>query len=202
MPQNPLNLVVLVSGNGSNLQAIIDAMQHGMLKSQIKCVISNVPNIMALDRAQKAGIPTQVVSSKGVEKEEFQNNLLQTVVNAKPDLIVLAGFMKILSKEFVHAFKDRIINIHPALLPKFPGLKAVRQALDAKVNETGCTVHLVDEGCDTGPILVQKKVPVLKNDTEETLHRRIQVEEHKAIVEAVKLFEGQNNFRCFPLPSE
>lgn len=189
MKHNSLNLVILVSGHGTNLQAIIDACHQGILRSKIGLVVSNIPDVQALDRAHKANLSTKVVPSQGVDKKEFQKSLLQTVSKAKPDVIVLAGFMKILSREFVHAFTGRIINIHPALLPNFPGLNAVRQALDAQVKETGCTVHIVDEGCDTGPILIQKKVPVLENDTEKSLHQRIQVEEHKAIVEAVRLFE-------------
>lgn len=184
-----LNIIVLVSGRGSNLQALIDGIQAGHLISKVTAVLSNKDSVQALERAQKAGIACLVVPSKGKPKELFQEELLAAVSNLEPDLIVLAGFMKILSPAFIKRFENQIINIHPALLPAFPGLNAQKQALDAGVKTTGCTVHFVDEGCDTGPVILQKTEDILDSDTEETLSARLLKKEHTALVEAVKLIE-------------
>lgn len=194
-PQTPatlksaLRLVVLVSGRGTNLQAILTAIQNQKLKSQIVQVISNVPGAPALEHAQKAGIPALVIESKNRSKTDFFNEVLQSCLKAKPDLIVLAGFMKILPPEFIKEFPKKIINIHPSLLPDFPGLNAQEQALRAGVKITGCTVHYVDEGCDTGPIILQKTEPILPGDTSESLSGRLLVQEHAALIEALSLLE-------------
>lgn len=186
---HPLRLVILVSGQGSNLGAVIRASQDGTIQSQIVAVISNRPDAFALERAKSAGIPTQIIASKGVSTQEFHQQLLQSITSFQPDLVVLAGFMKILAPSVVQAYPGKIINIHPSLLPAFPGLHAQRQALAAQAKVSGCTVHFVDEGCDTGPIILQKSVPILANDTEETLSQRILVQEHVALVESICLIE-------------
>lgn len=185
----PLNIVVLVSGYGSNLQALIRATQGKILHSRIACVISNNPEAFALFRAQKAEIPTLVVPSKGVPKAQFQSQLLDAVDAQKPDLVILAGFMVILTSGFVEHFKGRIINIHPSLLPAFPGLHAQKQAIEYGVKLTGCTVHFVDAGCDTGPIILQKAIAIEDDDTPETLSKRLLATEHQTLVEAVRLIE-------------
>lgn len=188
---HPLRLVVLASGRGSNLGALIRASQDGIIQSQIVAVIANRASAFALARAKEAGIPTRMVASKGVPTKEFHQQLLEALTSFQPDLIVLAGFMKILAPSIIEAYAGKIINIHPSLLPAFPGLHAQQQALAARVKVSGCTVHFVDEGCDTGPILLQKSVPVLVGDTEETLSQRILVQEHVALVESIVLLEAR-----------
>lgn len=185
----PRDVVVLVSGYGTNLQALIRASHAHLIKSRIKCVISNNPDAFALFRAQKAGITTAVVPSKNIPRAQFQSQLMDAVEAQNPDLIVLAGFMVILSAGFVSHFKNRIINIHPSLLPAFPGLNAQNQAIEYGAKITGCTVHFVDEGCDTGPIILQKSIAVEDGDTTETLTKRLLSVEHQALVEAVRLIE-------------
>lgn len=180
---------VLVSGRGSNLQAILDRIADGYLPLEIKIVISDKADAYALERAQKAGITALVVSRKECgSKEEFENKIHEALVAAGCELVVLAGFMRILSGAFVNKWQYKIINIHPALLPSFPGLDAQGQALRYGVKFSGCTVHFVDEGTDSGPIILQKVVPVLDDDTEETLAARILEQEHKAMPEALKLW--------------
>lgn len=188
-PIHPLHLVVLVSGRGSNLGALIRANQDGKIQSQIKAVISNRADALALTKAKNAGIPTRTILSKNVPTEKFSQELLQTITSFQPDLIVLAGFMKILAPSLIQAYAGKIINIHPSLLPAFPGLHAQKQALVAHAQISGCTVHFVDEGCDTGPIILQKTVPIFDNDTEETLSQRILIQEHAALVESIILLE-------------
>ncbi len=182
-------IVVLVSGRGSNLQALIDAQHSQKIQSQIVAVISNKPEALALTRAQKAGMPTLVIASQGKDNAVFFAELLQAVKRQNPTWVVLAGFMKILPPAFVQAFAGKIINIHPSLLPLFPGLNAQAQALQAGVRETGCTVHFVDEGCDTGPVLLQKKIAISPDDTVATLSERLLVKEHECLVEAVRILE-------------
>ena len=177
-------IAVLVSGGGTNLQALIDAPGRGEIPDgEIALVVSNNPNAYALERAKKAGIRTAVCEKPGME-----GKIIEALRAHDIDMIVLAGFMAILSKNFVSLYPDRIINIHPALLPSFKGLDAQGQAVDYGVKVAGCTVHFVDEGTDTGPIILQKVVPVLDDDTEETLAARILVEEHKALPEAIQLW--------------
>lgn len=192
MKKPALRLVVLVSGRGSNLQAIISAIQNQKLKSQIVQVISNVAGVQALERAQNANIPTLVIESKNRSKTDFFNEVLQSCLKANPDFIVLAGFMKILPPEFIKKFPKKIINIHPSLLPDFPGLSAQEQAFRAGVKATGCTVHYVDEGCDTGPIILQKSEAILADDTLESLSSRLLLKEHEALVEVLAKLEKNN----------
>lgn len=178
---------VLVSGRGSNLQA--DRIADGYLPLEIAVVISDKKDAYALERAEKVGIKTIVVDRKAcADKDEFESKITQTLLDAGCELVVLAGFMRILSGGFVNKWHHRIINIHPALLPSFPGLHGQGQAVAYGVKFSGCTVHFVDEGTDSGPIILQKVVPVMDDDTEDTLADRILVQEHIALPEALKLW--------------
>ena len=180
---------VIVSGRGSNLQSIIDHIAEGKLNVEVVVVVSDHKDAFALERAAKAGIPTAEVERKGCkDKEEFEDKIDAALREKGAELVVLAGFMRILTGHFISRWEHKIINIHPALLPSFKGLDAQGQAVDYGVKVAGCTVHFVDEGTDTGPIILQKVVPVLDDDTEETLAERILVEEHKALPEAIRLW--------------
>lgn len=180
---------VLVSGRGSNLQAIMDRIADGYLPLEIAVVISDKEDAFALKRAADAGIKTVVVNRKGcASKEEFENKITEVLHEQDCELVVLAGFMRILSSNFVNKWHHKIINIHPALLPSFPGLHGQGQAVTYGVKISGCTVHFVDEGTDSGPIILQKAVSVLDDDTEDTLAERILVQEHIAMPEALKLW--------------
>ena len=180
---------VVVSGRGSNLQSIIDHIAEGKLNVEIAVVVSDHKEAFALERAAKAGIPTAVVERKGCkDKAEFEDKIDAALREAGAEVVVLAGFMRILTGHFISHWEHKIINIHPALLPSFKGLDAQGQAVDYGVKVAGCTVHFVDEGTDTGPIILQKVVPVLDDDTEETLAARILKEEHKALPEAIQLW--------------
>lgn len=182
-----LSLGVLVSGTGTNLQAVLDAVADERLNATIKVVISNKPGVLALERAAKAGVPARCISHKDYpNREAFDRALLAALREASVDWVVLAGFMRLLTPVMLEAFGNRIVNIHPALLPAFPGVDAQQQALDYGVKVTGCTVHLVDEGTDTGPILLQRAVPVLDTDDVDALKRRVLVEEHALLVEALQ----------------
>jgi len=184
-----IKIAVLVSGRGTNLQAIINAIKKGRIDGEIKIVISDNPKAYALQRAKKNKITTQVVPYKKFRnKEEYEQEILRHLDDYKIDLIVLAGYMRILSPEFIKKYRYRIINIHPALLPAFPGLHAQRQALEYGVKVSGCTVHFVDEGTDTGPIILQKAVPVKQFDDEESLAKRILKYEHQLLPRAIQLF--------------
>lgn len=185
-----LKIVVLASGRGSNLQALIDAIERGALQSTIAAVISNKPEAYALQRAKDNGLKAICIPSKAVPTQDFFANITQVVLEQEPDLIVLAGFMKILPANFVETFSNRIINIHPSLLPAFKGLDAQKQALDAGVKVTGCTVHFVDTGCDTGPIILQTPLSILPEDTVESLSARLLAIEHQTLVNAVALLEN------------
>lgn len=189
-----ISIVVLASGRGSNLQALIQA-QPGYGSYEIKAVVSDIKDAPALNLALQAHIPTQVVLPiKGEKRADYAQKLIDAIEIHKPDFIVLAGFMRLLAPSFIAHFSERIINIHPSLLPAFTGLHAQKQALDYGVRFSGCTVHFVDEGCDTGPIILQSVVPVLENDTEDTLSTRILVEEHKLLPKAVDLL-AQNKVK-------
>ena len=180
---------VLVSGRGSNLQAIMDRIADGYLPLKIAVVISDKSDAYALERAQNAGIKTVAVERKGcASKDEFEAKITAALEEAGCELVVLAGFMRILSGGFVNKWHHKIINIHPALLPSFPGLHGQGQAVAYGVKFSGCTVHFVDEGTDSGPIILQKVVPVLDDDTEDTLADRILVQEHIVMPEALKLW--------------
>ncbi|GFE61263.1 phosphoribosylglycinamide formyltransferase [Geobacter sp. AOG2] len=185
----PVRLAVLVSGNGTNLQAFIDHIESHEINGRIACVVSNKRDAFALKRAEQYGIPTIVHESGAyADRRDYDAALVAILRNHDVQLIVLAGFMRILTDVMVDAFPHAIMNIHPALLPAFPGLHAQKQALDYGVRFAGCTVHFVDRGTDTGPIILQAVVPVFENDSEETLAARIQQEEHRIYPEAVRLF--------------
>jgi phosphoribosylglycinamide formyltransferase 1 len=190
---NLLKLGVLISGNGSNLQSIIDHIEKGSLKAVIKILISNNPEAYGIIRAKKHGIPV-VVLKKGdfKNKEEFDLELIRILESKCVDLVILAGFMRIITPTLLKAFPQKIMNIHPALLPSFPGIHGQKQALEYGVKISGCTVHFVDEGVDTGPIILQRAVQVFDDDTEETLAARILTEEHRIYPQAIQLFaEGK-----------
>jgi len=184
-----LNLAIFGSGSGSNYQAIAEAIETGTLDARIACVIADVEDATILERARKLGHPALYLDCAPFKTKldgEAEQRAIRLIKEHGGDLIALAGFMRILKPGLLHAFTGRIVNIHPSLLPKFPGLAAGRQALDAGATETGCTVHFVDEGIDTGPIIIQKKVPVLTGDTEETLMNRIHEQEHIAYSDALR----------------
>jgi len=184
-----LKIGVLVSGRGSNLQAIIDAIEEKKISAEIAVVISNMPDAFALERAKKHGIKTAVVDSKKItDKAVYEEQVIKVLEERKADLICLAGYMRLLSPAFVKRFSGRIMNIHPALLPAFPGLHVQKKALEYGVKFSGCTVHFVDDGCDTGPIIIQAVVPVLDDDTEKTLSESILEQEHRIYPEAIRLF--------------
>lgn len=183
-----MRLAVLLSGRGSNFQAIHEAIAAGRLDAEIVCVISNRPDAAGLARAGAFGYETHAVDHKAFpSRAAHEAAVLDILDAARPDLIVLAGYMRLLSAAFVERFRHRILNIHPSLLPSFPGVDAQAQALAYGVTVSGCTVHFVDENLDAGPIIVQRAVPVLDGDTVETLAARILVQEHEAYVEAISL---------------
>ena len=191
-------IAVLVSGRGSNLGAILDAVEKKFITNgTVRVVISNKPDAPALEISKKHGVPTEVLNDQGLPKKSWDYDqktiqlLKQHDVNPGSGLILLAGYFRILSPEFVELFERRILNIHPALLPSFPGLNAQKQALDHGAKITGCTVHFVDKGVDTGPILIQASVPIRDDDTIETLSERILREEHRIYPEAVRLFTDE-----------
>jgi phosphoribosylglycinamide formyltransferase-1 len=181
-------LGVLVSGSGSNLQALLDACAQADFPAEVACVVSNVPTAFALERARKAGVPAIVVDHKALpSKVDFERALLDALRTHGVEWVCLAGFMRLVSADFLATFPGRVLNIHPSLLPAFPGLHAQRQALERGVKIAGCTVHLVDAGTDTGPIIAQAAVPVLPEDDEKSLSARILVEEHRLYPLAVRL---------------
>jgi len=182
-------IAVLASGRGSNFQALIDRVADMTIPAEICCLITDNPKAYAIERAEKAGIPVKIVDmSTFSDRSAYDSALEAAMVEEKADLFVLAGYMRLLSQETVRRFALKMINIHPALLPSFSGLHAHRQAIDYGVKIAGCTVHFVDEGMDSGPVILQRCVPVFDGDTEETLAERILVEEHDALPEAVRLF--------------
>lgn len=181
-----LALGVLISGTGTNLGAILDAVASGSLDADVRVVVSNVAGVGGLERAQRAGVATRVVSHKDFEgRAAFDAEIVKVLHGHGVEWVVLAGFMRIVTDVLLGAFRERVINIHPALLPAFPGTHAQAQALAYGVKITGCTVHLVDGGVDTGPILAQAAVPVLDDDDEERLRARILVQEHRLLVDVL-----------------
>jgi phosphoribosylglycinamide formyltransferase-1 len=189
MPERSIRLGVLASGRGSNLQAIIDAIEKGTLDAVLAVVICNKVEAPALERARKHGAPAVFLDPKAAsDREDYDRNILTQLRVHDVQLLALAGYMKIVTSVLIEAYADRIMNIHPSLLPAFPGLGAQKQALDWGVKVSGCTVHFVTEGIDVGPIIRQAAVPVLETDTEETLAARILVEEHRIYPEAIQLF--------------
>jgi len=183
-----MRLGLLASGSGSNLQAILDACAQGRIAAKVSAMICNVPGARALERAKAANVPA-ILLPHGAHplREEYDARLVEELRRHDVNLVCLAGFMRIFTDGFVESWAGRILNIHPSLLPAFPGMHAVRQALAAGVRISGCTVHLVDEGTDSGPIVVQAAVPVLDGDSEETLAARILVQEHRAYPRAIDL---------------
>ena len=194
---SPLRVAVLASGRGSNLQAIIDAIEAGQVQAQVVAVISNKKDAVALDRARKHGLPELFVDPKPFagqpdSREAYDRVLLEVLQQQHVELVLLAGYMKIVTAVLVNAFANRMMNIHPSLLPSFPGLEAQKKAIDWGCKLAGCTVHFVTEGVDEGPIIVQAAVPVLDSDTSEALAARILEQEHKIYPQAVQLFaEGR-----------
>ncbi|HWP78044.1 MAG: phosphoribosylglycinamide formyltransferase [Thermoproteota archaeon] len=193
-----LNLGILISGRGSNMEAILKAVKRQRIPVNPAIVISNNPDAKGLKIAQKLGVKTQVIPSKNFTgtRWEYDQKIIKALkehgVTEKNGLVCLAGFMRIISPEFIRKYKNRILNIHPAILPSFPGLHAQKQALEYGVKFSGCTVHFVDDGVDTGPIILQAVVKVKDDDTEETLSKRILAKEHKTYPQAVRLIaEGR-----------
>ncbi|MDR2144022.1 MAG: phosphoribosylglycinamide formyltransferase [Treponema sp.] len=194
-----MNILILVSGNGSNLQALIDAEKAGRIKGRVAAVVSDRAGVFALERAKKAGIPALVEEPDRRlptedRRRELSDRITRIAGNYDAGLIVLAGFLSILRGNIISGYSGRIINLHPSLLPKYGGAgmygeKVHRAVIEAAESESGCTVHVVDEGTDTGPILIQRKVPVLGGDTPESLAERIPAQEHAAIVDAVIMME-------------
>ena len=180
-------LGILLSGRGSNFEAIADSIEAGRLEAEIAIVISNNPRAKGLERARQRGLRAVCIPSKAMEREAYDRMVVAELRKAQVELVCLAGFMRLLSAYFVEEFPQRILNIHPSLLPSFPGLEAQAQALEHGVKHTGCTVHFVDERLDAGPILIQKAVSVLDSDTEESLAARILEQEHVAYTEAIRL---------------
>ena len=199
---------VLISGRGSNLQALIDAIADGRLDASIAVVIANDPAAAGLGRAHQAGIDAIAVSHRGwPSRDDFDRAVARELTSRGVALVCLAGFMRIVGRPLLDAFPNRILNIHPSLLPAFPGVDAQRQALEHGVKVTGVTVHLVDSGLDSGPIVMQRAVPVRNDDTRDTLAARILVEEHRLFPEAVQLMldgawsiDGRRFVRCAPDP--
>ena len=182
-------LGILCSGRGSNLASIIEAVERGEIPAEIAVVIADKRDAYALERARAKGIPAVAVVYRDFEERaDFERAMLDELHAHEVTLVILAGFMRILSPVFVHAYTGRILNIHPALLPSFPGAHAHRDALAYGVKVSGCTVHFVDEGMDSGPIILQASVPVTEDDTEETLAARVLEQEHRIFPEAIKLY--------------
>lgn len=184
-----LRLVVLISGNGSNLQAIIDSIESKNLPAQIVAVISNKTDAYGLERAKKAGIEQHVLSHKNYNsREDFDIALKELIDSFQPDLVILAGFMRILSDEFVHHYSQKMMNVHPSLLPNYKGLNTHQRVLDAGDKEHGCSVHFVTPELDDGPVILQAKITVDANDTAESLAKKVHQQEHIIYPEAIRLF--------------
>lgn len=185
-----ITLGVLGSGSGSNFQALLDAIDDGRLNAEVAAVLSDNPGARILERARSRGLPAEIIDCAGhasLFPATEQARVAGLLIEAGVDFICLAGFMRLVKKPLLDAFPGRILNIHPSLLPAFPGLEAWKQAVEAGARETGCTVHLVDAGMDTGPVVMQERVPVLADDTPESLHARIQEAEHRLYPAAISL---------------
>jgi phosphoribosylglycinamide formyltransferase-1 len=190
-----LRIGALASGGGTNLQSIIDRCLDGSLEAEVSLVVSNNPDAGALDRAGKAGIPCRCIDHRQFpSREDFDREVVAALKQAGVELVVLAGFMRLISGAFLEEFPGRIMNIHPALLPAFPGLNVQQKALDYGARFAGCTVHFVDGGVDTGPIIIQAVVPIHQDDTEESLKARILAQEHRIYPRAIQLF-AENRLR-------
>jgi len=188
-----MKIGILISGRGSNMMAIVDAVNSGEIPdSEVAVVVSDKADAAGLDKARERGVETVVIERKGRTREAHDAEIIAELQKRGVELVCLAGYMRLLSKDFIRAFENRIVNIHPSLLPAFPGLDAQKQAIEHGVKLSGCTVHFVDEKLDAGPIILQKAVEVRDDDTTETLSARILEQEHAAYVEAVKILaEGQ-----------
>jgi phosphoribosylglycinamide formyltransferase 1 len=182
-----MNLGILLSGRGPNFEAIANNIDAGRLAAKVSIVISNRADAGGIESARQRGLNALVIPSKGRQREEHDRDVVAALSGAKVDLVILAGYMRLLSPWFIQQFPQRILNIHPSLLPAFPGLEAQQQAFDYGVQVSGCSVHFVDEHLDHGPIIVQRTVPVLPNDDEHTLAARILEQEHKAYTEAIRI---------------
>ncbi len=196
-------LGILLSGRGSNFEALARSVAQGRIQASIAAVVSNVAGAGGIQLAESLGLPAFVLPSRGIEREKYDAQLVELLRRERVELVCLAGFMRLLSPGFVRAFPNAIVNIHPSLLPAFPGLHAQRQALEHGVKFSGCTVHYVDEGLDSGPIIQQAVVPVLDSDTEESLSARILSEEHRIYSEALQAvvsrqieIRGRKTYRC------
>lgn len=196
-----MRLGILISGRGSNFEAIANAIAQKKLDAEIAIVISNRGSAAGINVARDRGLPVRIMPSAGMERETYDKLVIDELMTHEVDLVCLAGFMRLLSTKFVQAFPNRVLNVHPSLLPAFPGLDAQRQALEYGVKITGCTVHLVDEFLDSGPILIQRAVPVLDKDTVESLSARILLQEHAIYPEAIQIMvekravlEGRRTF--------
>ena len=184
-----INIGVLASGRGTNLQAIIEAVEEGIIEGEISIVVSDNPDAFALKRAEQHNIETRYIDFKSFKNgEDYDKRVVECLKEKEVELVVLAGYMRIISPYFIRAYKNKIMNIHPALLPSFPGLHAQKQAVKHGVKVSGCTVHFVDEGVDSGPIILQKAVEVSDDDTEESLAEKILKEEHQVYPRAIQLF--------------
>ena len=182
---------ILGSGRGSNARCILEACERGDIPAEVAIVLSDVENAKILDRARQFGVPAKFIPPgkfKTRLEPDVEREYVKTLRDARVELVALAGFMRMLKSEFLNAFPNSVLNIHPALLPAFPGLESWKQAIDYGVKVAGCTVHFVNEGMDTGPVILQAAVPVLENDTAETLHARIQEQEHRLYPQAIRLF--------------
>ncbi len=184
----PLKLGFMASGSGSNFEAVAEAIAAQTLNAKIQVLIYNNPGIKAVVRTEKWGVPAVLINHRDYKKrEDLDNKIVETLQQYQVDLVVMAGWMRLVTPVLIDAFPDRIINIHPSLLPSFKGVRAVEQALEAGVKITGCTVHLVRLAVDSGPILIQAAVPILPDDTLGTLHARIQVQEHRILPQGIAL---------------
>ncbi len=182
-----MRLGILISGRGSNFEAISNSIARRKLDAEIAIVISNKASAPGLDIARQRGIPMRVIPSQGLDRQAYDKLLIDELRIHEVDLVCLAGFMRLLSADFVRAFPNRVLNVHPSLLPAFPGLDAQRQALEHGVKITGCTVHFVDEFLDSGPIVIQAAVPVMDDDTVESLSDRILLQEHLIYSQAIQM---------------
>lgn len=192
---NPLKLGIMASGSGSNFEAIAQAIQEGQINAQIQVLIYNNPGIKAAARAEKWGVPAVLLNHRDYKRrEDLDAAIVETLQKYEVDWVIMAGWMRIVTPVLINAFANRVINIHPSLLPSFKGVAAVEQALAAGVKITGCTVHLVSPEVDSGRILMQAAVPVLPDDTPETLHARIQIQEHRILPQAIALAAAASCF--------
>jgi phosphoribosylglycinamide formyltransferase 1 len=186
-PKTPLRLGIMASGSGSNFGAIAQAIQAGQLSAEIAVLIYNNPGIQAIERAATYQVPTVFHDHRGLARTELDSQIVQTLQAHQVNCVVMAGWMRVVTPVLIDAFPDRVLNIHPSLLPSFPGIRAIEQALEAKVKITGCTVHLVRPEVDSGPILIQAAVPVLPTDDAAALHARVQIQEHRILPAALQL---------------